>query len=81
MEKKGKMEFVSTENRKQRIIDEGYIYTFQKNLANNIRSYECELQQRGQFIVKIKVHLGVEIACNTNEHTHPPFALTSKLQT
>ena len=75
------MEFVSTENRKQRIIDEGYIYTFQKNLANNIRSYECELQQRGQFIVKIKVHLGVEIACNTNEHTHPPFALTSKLQT
>ena len=81
MEKKGKMEFVSTESRKQRIIDEGYIYTFQKNLANNIRSYECELQQRGQFIVKIKVHLGVEIACNTNEHTHPPFALTSKLQT
>ena len=81
MEKKGKMEFVSTENRKQRIIDGGYIYTFQKNLANNIRSYECELQQRGQFIVKIKVHLGVEIACNTNEHTHPPFALTSKLQT
>ena len=81
MEKKGKMEFVSTENRKQRIIDEGYIYTFQKNLANNIRSYECELQQRGQFIVKIKVHLGVEIACNTNENTHPPFALTSKLQT
>ena len=75
------MEFVSTENRKQRIIDEGYIYTFQKNLANNIRSYECELQQRGQFIVKIKVHLGVEIACNTNENTHPPFALTSKLQT
>ena len=73
------MEFVSTENRKQKIIDEDYIYTFQKNLANNIRSYECELQQRGQFIVKIKVDLGVEIGCNTNEHTHPPFALTSKL--
>ena len=75
------MEFVCTERRKGGIIHEGYIYTFQKNLANNIRSYECELQQRGQFIVKIKVHLGVEIACNTNENTHPPFALTSKLQT
>ena len=31
------MEFVSTERRKQKIIDEGYIYTFQKNLSNNIR--------------------------------------------
>ena len=41
------MEFVSTENKKQRIIHEGYIYTFQKNLANIIRPYEYELQQRG----------------------------------
>ena len=32
------MEFVCTERRKQKIAYEGYIYTFQKNLANNIRS-------------------------------------------
>ena len=61
------MEFVSQERRKQKIAHEGYIYTFQKNLANNIRSYECELRQRGQFIVKIKVDIGVETVCNTNE--------------
>ena len=61
------MEFVSQERRKQKITHEGYIYTFQKNLANNIRSYECELRQRDQFIEKIKVDIGVEIVCNTNE--------------
>ena len=61
------MEFVSHEGRKQKIAHEGYIYTFQKNLANNIRSYECELRQRDQFIEKIKVDIGVEIVCNTNE--------------
>ena len=61
------MEFVSHERRKQKIAHEGYIYTFQKNLANNIRSYECELRQRDQFIEKIKVDIGVEIVCNANE--------------
>ena len=61
------MEFVSHERRNQKIAHEGYIYTFQKNLANNIRSYECELRQRDQFIEKIKVDIGVEIVCNTNE--------------
>ena len=61
------MEFVSHERRKQKSAHEGYIYTFQKNLANNIRSYECELRQRDQFIEKIKVDIGVEIVCNTNE--------------
>ena len=70
------MEFVCTERRKGGIIHEGYIYTFRKNLANNIRSYERELQRRGQFIVKIKVDPGVEIVCNINQHTHLSFALT-----
>ena len=70
------MEFVCTERRKGGIIHEDYIYAFQKNLANNIRSYERELQRRGQFIVKIKVYPGVEIVCNINQHTHLLFALT-----
>ena len=70
------MEFACTERRKGGIIHEGYIYTFQKNLANNIRSYKRELQPRGQFIVKIKVDPGVEIVCNINQHTHLSFTLT-----
>ena len=70
------MEFACTERRKGGIIHEGYLYTFQKNLANNIRSYKRELQPRGQFIVKIKVDPGVEIVCNINQHTHLSFTLT-----
>lgn len=33
------MEFVSTERIKQKIINKGYVYSFQKNLSNNLTTY------------------------------------------
>ena len=34
-----KMDVVSSQKRKQKIIQDGFIYVFQKNHANDIRSY------------------------------------------
>ena len=70
-----KMEFVTTERRKLKIIHEGFIYVFQKNLANEIRSYECELRRRGHCKAKIKINAGDEVTGSVNQHTHPPSAV------
>jgi len=66
------MEFVTSQKRNQKIIHNGYIYVFQKSLANEVRSYECELRRKGK--VKIKVDLDDRIIGEFNEHTHPPSA-------
>ena len=59
------MEFVSSQKRKQRIIGNGFIYVFQKNLVNEVRSYECELRRKVQ-------DLDDNVIEKLNEHTHPP---------
>ena len=59
------MEFVSSQKRKQKIIGNGFIYVFQKNLVNEVRSYECELQRKVQ-------DLDDNVIEQLNEHTHPP---------
>ena len=69
------MEFTSSIRRKQKILHEGYIYVFQKNLANDLRSYECENRRNGQCKAKIKVDLGDEIVGRVNQHTHAPSAV------
>ena len=37
-----KMEFTTTEEGNRILIYEGYMYVFQKNLANDVTSWECE---------------------------------------
>ena len=69
------MEFVSSQKRKQKIIRNGFIYVFQKDLANEIHSYECELRRKGQCKAKIKLDLGD----NVIEHTHPPSQVKVEL--
>ena len=67
------MEFLSSQKRKQKIIRNGFIYVFQRDLANEVRSYECELRRKGQCKTKIKLDLGDNIIEQLNEHTHPPL--------
>ena len=55
----------------QKIARDGYIYVFQKNLANDIRSFECELRRKGSCKARIKVDLGDRVVGEVNEHTHP----------
>ena len=73
------MEFVSSQKRKQKIIRNGFIYVFQKDLANEIRSYECELRRKGQCKAKIKLDLGDNVIEQLNEHTHPPSQVQVEL--
>ena len=65
------MEFVSSQKRKQKIIRNGFIYIFQKDLANEVRSYECELRRKGHCKAKIKLDLGDNVIEQLNEHTYP----------
>ena len=68
------MEFISSQKRKPKILHNGFIYVFQKDLANEVRSYECEVRRTGQSKAKIKVDMG-----DVNEHTHPPSELKVEL--
>ena len=59
-----------------KIVHEGYIYVKQKNLANGVILYECELRKNGkhnsgQCKGKIKLLCG-NIVGYVNEHTHAP---------
>ena len=50
------MEFTTAEKGNRRLIHEGYMYVFQKNLANDVTSWEYEkmTQRRMQGKNKIK---------------------------
>ena len=58
------MEFVSSQKRKQKIVRNGFIFVCQKDLANEVRSYECELPRKGQCKAKIKLDLGDNVIDN-----------------
>ena len=73
------MEFVSSQKIKQKIIRNGFIYVFQKDLANEVCSYECELRRKGQCKGKIKLDLGNNVIGQLNEHTHPSSQAKVKL--
>ena len=66
------MNFVASQKSKPKILHNGYIYVYQKELANEVSSYECELRRKGHCKAKIQVDLGDEIVGEVNEHTHPP---------
>ena len=48
------------------------MYVFQKNMANNLTSWECVLRRRGQCKARIKLTVTDDFVEQTNEHTHPP---------
>ena len=42
------MEFVRSEKGARKLIRNGYIYVYQKDLVDEVTSWECELRRRGQ---------------------------------
>ena len=63
------MEFVQSERGKMKLIYEGYIYVKQKELANNVTSYECEKRRHNNCKAKVKVCEN-EVVGHVNDHTH-----------
>ena len=66
------MEFTESQKGKQKVLHSGYIYAFQKDLANDIRSFECELRRKGQCNARVKLTFNNNIVEEMNEHTHTP---------
>ena len=54
------------------LIRNGFRYIFQKELSNNLQSWKCVRDVKGQCKAKVKCHMNGELARETNEHTHPP---------
>ena len=51
------MEFVLSQKGERKVIYDGFVYVFQNNLANDLRSFECRRRRKGEEI---------------NEHIHLP---------
>ena len=68
------MEFTTTEKGNRKLIHEGYMYVFQKKLANDV-TLECEKRRRGEWKAKIKLHEAI----NFNDHTHTPSETTCEI--
>ena len=64
------MEFIESTHHKRKLLREGYAYVFNKKLAGNGESWECELRRKGaQCKVRLTVRNGV-IVHQSSEHTH-----------
>lgn len=74
------MEFVRSQKGNRKIIKDGYIYVFKKELANYVRSFECQLRRAGQCRVSIKVNPNDEVIEQLHEHTHPPSNVKCEVQ-
>ena len=66
------MEFTTTEKGQRKVLRNGYMYVFQKTLANDVSSWECVLRRRGDCKARIKLSERDDFIGQTNEHTHPP---------
>ena len=66
------MEFATTETGARKLLKNGYIYLFKKNVANGMTSWECELRRKGQCRTSIKLNELDNFVEQVNEHTHPP---------
>ena len=68
------MEFIKSNKGGMKIAFEGYVYCKQKELANEVLLYECELRRSRNYCkAKIKVKNN-ELVSKVNEHTHPADA-------
>ena len=63
------MEFTTTERGARKLLKDGYIYLFKKDLANGITSWEWELRRKGECRASVKLdelHNFVEQSMNTH---------------
>ena len=66
------MVFTTTEKRNRKLIHEGCMYVFQKNLANDVTSWKCEKRRTGECKAKIKLDEAGNFLERINNHTHAP---------
>ena len=71
------MEFIDTQRGKRKLLRNNYMYVFQKDLADDMTSWEC-VQRRGSrkypgtCNARLKLDAGDNFVESVNEHTHPP---------
>ena len=68
------MEFTTTECGARKLLKDGYIHLFKKNLGNGITSWECELRRKSECRASIKLDELHNFVEQVNEHAHPPSA-------
>ena len=74
------MEFTKTSKGKDMLIDGGYLYTFQKDLADDVQSWECvERRKRSSCKARVKL-LNNQIIDRVNRHTHAPSGTRVEMQ-
>src|SRR5215831_11580810 len=70
---------------KNKITLDGYVYVKQKQLANNVTSYECELRRgngKGLSVCKAKVKVASDMSVvgYVNTHSHEPNQARCEVQ-
>ena len=63
------MEFVRSEKGARKLIRKGYMYVYQKDLADEVTSWECELRRRGQCMARLKLDRNDTFLQEVNDHT------------
>ena len=66
------MEFTLTSKGQCKLLRDNYMYTYQKELANDVSSWECVLSRRGQCRERMKLLATGDFLQIVNGHTHPP---------
>ena len=72
------MEFVRSEKVARKLIRNGYMYVFRKDLAGEVTSWECELRRRGQCKAGVKLDRNIAFLQEINDHIPLPFPLLTQ---
>ena len=72
------MEWILSSKGKKKLSYKGYIYVFQKDLADSVKSYECELRRNHDCKAKVKVK-NEAVVGELHNHTHGPDGRTVKV--
>ena len=43
------MEFITSIHNKRKLLNEGYVYLFQKTLSGGVQNWECEHRRKGEL--------------------------------
>ena len=74
------MEFTQTSKGRDMLIDGGYFYVFQKDLADDVQSWECtERRKKSSCKARLKL-LNNQIIDRVNTHTHAPSGTRTEMQ-
>ena len=74
------MEFITTEKCQRKLIRNGYIYVFQKSLADDVSSWECVLRRKGQCKSRVKLIITDDFIAQTNSIGDNLRSIQNKIQ-